>query len=49
MVFLTHSGEADSDRCSLADMLKQLGLTVASDVMSHLKVTKRPCIVKERC
>ena len=49
MVFLTHSGETNSDRCRLADMLKQLGLAVASDVMSHLKVTKCPCIMKERC
>lgn len=45
MLFLTHSGEADSDRCSLADMLKHLGLAVVSDVVSHLKVAKRPCIM----
>lgn len=48
MVFLTHSGEADSDRCSLADILKHLGLAVASDVVSHLKVAKRPCIMEEK-
>lgn len=46
--FLTHSGEADSDRCSLADMLKHLGLAVASDVMSHLEVAKRSCNTKEK-
>lgn len=40
MVILTHSGETDSDRCSLADMFKQFGLAVARDVVSHLKATK---------
>ncbi len=48
MDILTHSGEADSNRCTLADMLKHFGLAVASDVVSHLKVTKRPCIMEEK-
>lgn len=39
---LTHSGEADSNWCSLANMLKHFGFAVASDVMSDLKVAKRP-------
>ena len=43
MVVLTYSGEADSNWCSLADMLKHLGLAVATDVMSHLKVSKCTC------
>lgn len=42
MVVLTHSGEADSNWCSLANMLKHFGFAVASDVMSDLKVAKRP-------
>lgn len=43
MNILTHCREANSNRCCLADMLKHLGLAVASDVMSHLKVAKSPC------
>lgn len=47
MLFLTHSGEADSNRCGLADMLEHLGLAVLTDVMSNLKVAKRSCIMGE--
>lgn len=45
LVLLTHGGEADSDGCRLPDMFKHFGLTIASDVMSHLKVTKCSCIM----
>lgn len=48
MVVLTHSGEADSNWCSLADMLKHFGFAVASDVMSDLKVAKRPWIMEKK-
>lgn len=44
-VLLTHSGEADSDGCCLPNMLKHFGLTIVSDVMSHLKVAKRSWIM----
>lgn len=47
VVNLTHGGEADGDWCSLANMLKQFCLAVASDVMSHLKVTKSS-LMKEK-
>lgn len=47
-ITLTHSGEADSNRCSLANMFKHLGLAVTTDVMSHLKVAKSPCITGEK-
>lgn len=47
MVLLTHGGEADSDGRGLAHMFKHLGLAEASDVVSHLKVAKRACIMKE--
>lgn len=45
LALLTHGGEADSDGCRLANMFKQFGLAIASDVMSHLKVAKRSCIM----
>lgn len=47
LVLLTHGGEADSDGCRLPDMFKHLGFAIASDVMSHLKVAKRSCIMQE--
>ena len=48
MVLLTHSGEADSDGGSFANMLKHLGFAVTGDVVSHLKVAKRPCNIWEK-
>lgn len=45
---LTHSGEANSNGRSLADVLKHLGLAVTTDVVSHLKVAKCPCTTEER-
>ena len=44
---LTHGGEANSDRCLFANVLKQLGFAVACDVMGHLQVAKRPCRVEK--
>lgn len=45
---LTHSGEADSDGRSLADMFKHLGLAILSNVVSHLKVPECSCIVQKK-
>lgn len=45
MGLLTHGGEAESDGRCLADMLKQFGLAIAGDVMSHFKVAKRSWIM----
>lgn len=47
LVLLTDGGEADSDGCRLPHMFKHLGFAIASDVMSHLKVAKRSCIMQE--
>jgi len=38
---LTHGGEANADGSRFANVLKHLGLAVASDVMGHLEVAKR--------
>lgn len=48
MAFLTYSWEADGDRCGLANMFKHLGLAVASDIVSHLKVAERTCNMEQR-
>lgn len=48
MYKLTHGGEADSQRCSFANMFKHLGLAVATNVVSHLKVAKSPFMKEER-
>lgn len=37
---LTHGGEADSDGRGLANVLKDFGFAVASDVVCHLEVAK---------
>lgn len=37
---LTHGGEADSDGRGLANVLKDFGFAVASDVVRHLEVAK---------
>lgn len=41
---LTHRGEPDSDGSRFPNMFKHLGLAVASDVVSDLKVAERACI-----
>lgn len=43
MVLLTHGGEANSDGCGLANMLKHFCFAVATDVMCHLEVAKGTC------
>lgn len=44
----THSGKADSDGCSLSNMLEHFGFTIAGDVMGHFEVAKRSCEEREK-